>query len=210
MRLSKIDNVWTLSTNTKNNKVERRPIKFMQPTESTLSDLTDFDLSLDEDEDDDDEITNLELRPPSSVETSTKRCRDPSESDETKDRLGKRAKLEEIIRSISSPPCSPIVLTDVLDKEQNDPLPKFKVPRQILHSYGWKPLSATDGLVRQRQREEQQGEDVEAGTGMDVIPRCGSADPSISILLSSGPQNDAPHQLQVSLCVPSLVLCRCS
>ena len=177
----------------------------MQPTEGSSSDLTDFDLSLDEDEDD--EITNVDMHPPSSVETSTKRCRDPSEGDDTKNRLGKRAKLEEIIRSISSPPCSPMVLTDVFDKE-HDPLPKFKVPRQILHSYGWKPLSASEGLPKRRQREEQQDGEVEVGTGRDGIPICGSDDPSTPILLSPGPGNDTPHHallrsvLQVSLCYP--------
>lgn len=204
MRLSKVDNVWTLSTNTKNNNLKRRPIKFMQPTEGSSSDLTDFDLSLDEDEDD--EITHLDLHPPSSVETSTKRCREPSEGDDTKNRLGKRAKLEEIIRSISSPPRSPIVLTCSGD-EEHDPLPKFKVPRQILHSYGWKPLSATD-VARRRQPEEE----VEAGTRTDAIPICNSDDPSTSIPPSSGPDNDTPHQVllrsasQVSLCTPSFLL----
>jgi hypothetical protein len=185
MRLSKIDNIWTLSTNAKNNKFKRRPIKFMQPTEDTLSDLTDFSL----DEDEGDENTNLDQHPP-----PTKRCREPSEGDDTKNRLGKRAKLEEIIRSISSPP-PPVILTcsgDGFD-EEHVPLPKFKVPRQILHSYGWRPLSATDSLARRRQREEQQEEVVEAGTGTDLLPTCNPDDPSTSILPSSG-DNDTPHQ----------------
>jgi hypothetical protein len=213
MRLSKIDNVWTLSTKTKNN-VERRPIKFMQHMEDKSSDSSTWlsDLSSDSE---DDEITNLDLRPPSLVETSTKRCRDPSEDDDTKNGSGKRAKLEEIIRTMSSPPCSPIVLTDSFD-EEHDPLPKFKVPRQILHSYGWKPLSATDGMDRKRQREEQPEEDVEPGTRTDVLPTGGSEDPSTSASPSSGPDNDAPQQallrsvLQVSLCIPSFLLSGCS
>ena len=187
MRLSKIDNVWTLSSKSKNNNLKRRPIKFMQPTEGSSSELTDFDLSsLDEDEDDED--TSLDLHP----STPAKRCREPSEGDDTKNRSGKRAKLEEIIRSISSVPCSPIVSTcplgskDGLD-EEHDPLPKFKVPRQILHSYGWKPLSATDGLSRRRQREQQQEEEDEDGTGTNVLPTCGSDDPSTSTHPSSEP-----------------------
>ena len=201
MRLSKIDNVWTLSTNTKNNNLIRRPIKFMQPTEGSSSELTDFDMSLDEDEDD--ENTN----PPSLVETSSiKRCREPSEGDDTKNRSGKRAKLEEIIRSISSSPRSPIVTT--CSVEEFVPLPKFKVPRQILHSYGWKPLSATDSLARRRQREEQR---EEVDEGMDVLPACNSDDPSTSFLLSSGPKNDTRHQdllssalhVRFKLCIPS-------
>ena len=226
MRLSKIDNVWTLSTKTKNN-VKRLPIKFMQPSSegSSSSDLTDFDMSLDEDEDeeDDDENTNLDLHMPSPpVETSAKRCREPSQSEDSKNRSGKRAKLEEIIRSMSSPPpCSPILLTcsgDVFDLE-NDPLPKFKVPRQILHSYGWKPLSETDGLARRRQHGEQQEEVDEAGT--DVLAMCNSGDPSTSTPVnepsSLGQDNDTPHQallgseLQVSfeLCSLSFFLSGC-
>ena len=163
----------------------------MQPTEGSSSELTDFDLSsLDEDEDEED--TNLDLHP----STPTKRCREPSEGDDTKNRSGKRAKLEEIIRSISSVPCSPIVLTcplgskDVFD-EEHDPLPKFKVPRQILHSYGWKPLSAADGLSRRRQREEQQEEEDEAGMGTDVLPTCGSNDPSTSTPPSFEPSSSS-------------------
>jgi hypothetical protein len=231
MRLSKVDNVWTLSTKTKNNNLIRQPIKFMQPTEGSSSELTDYDWSFDEDEDEDDEITNLDLPSPMPVETPTKRCRKPSEDDDTKNRSGKRAKLEEIIRSMSSLPslpCSPIVSPRLLGSgdmfdEEHDPLPKFKVPRQILHSYGWKPLSATDGLTRPRQREEQQEEEDEAGT--DVLPTCD--DPSTSTPPSSElisypsskantsnsssirPYNDTPYQallgsvLQVSLCTLS-------
>ena len=178
-RLSKVDNVWTLSTITENNNLKRRPIKFMQSTQDSSSELTDFDLSLDEDEDSN-EITNL------LVEKPTKRCRNPSEDDDTKNRLGKRAKLEDIIRSLSSLPCSPVVSSRPLGSgdEELDPLPKFKVPRQILHSYGWKRLSATDGLDRRRQREDQEEVD-EAGTGTDVLPTCGSDDPSTSTLPSS-------------------------
>ena len=186
MRLSKIDNVWTLSTKTKNNSVKRRPIKFLQPTEGSSSELTDFDLSLDEDDEGDGDIenTNLDMHPPSLVEAPTKRCREPSEDDDTRNRSGKRAKLEEIIRSISSLPCSPRPLgsEDVVD-ELHDALPKFKVPRQILLSYGWKPLSATDGLTRRRQREGEE----ESRTGTEVLPACGYDSPSISTPPSSEP-----------------------
>jgi hypothetical protein len=220
MRLSKVDNVWTLSTITENNHLKRRPIKFMQSTQDSSSELTDFDLSLDEDEDnkltdfdmsldedeDNNETTNLDLHPP----ISTKRCRKPSEDEDTKNRLGKRAKLEDIIRSLSSLPCSPIVSSRPLGSGDGelDPLPKFKVPRQILHSYGWKPLSATDGLARRRQREDQEEVD-EAGTGTDVLPTtCGSDDPSTSTPLASypanpsippsiGPYNDSPDQVRL-------------
>jgi hypothetical protein len=202
MRLSKVDNVWTLSTISENNKLKRRPIKFMQSTQDSSSELTDFDLSLDEDEDNN-EITHL--HPP----TPTKRCRKPSEDD---DRSGKRAKLEDIIRSISSLPCSPVVPSRPLDSGDGE-LPKFKVPRQILHSFGWKPLTATDGLARRRQREDQ--EDVDE-TGTDLLP--GSDGPSTSIASSSEqtsypanssipssirPYNDTPDQ--VSLCTFSFL-----
>ena len=176
--------------------MKRRPIKFMQPTEGSSSDLSDCSLSSlddidDSDEDEDDENTKFDQHPTSSVETPAKRCREPSEGDDTKNRSGKRAKLEEIIRSISSPPCSPIVLTcsgDVFDEEL-DLLPKFKVPRQILHSYGWKPRSATDGLAWGPVREEQMEVEVEVGMVTDV-----PNDASTSILLSSGQDNDTPHQ----------------
>ena len=234
MPLSKIDNVWTLSTKTKNNHFKRRPIKFMQPAEASSSELTDLDLSEDDDEDEGDENTNLDRHPPSLKETPTKRSREPSEDDDTRNRSGKRAKLEDIVRSISSLPCSPIVLPRPLDSEdvadeEHDPLPKFRVPRQILFSYGWKPLSATDSLASRRQRERE--EEAGTGTGTDVLPACGSDDPSTSTLpsseltsslpsakypsdypssnvapsisLSIRSYNDTPYQSQVSLCTLS-------
>ena len=231
MPLSKIDNVWTLSTKTKNNLLKRRPIKFMQPAEASSSELTDFDLS----EDEDDENTNLDRHPPSLEETPAKRSREPLEDDDTRNRSGKRAKLEDIVRSISSLPCSPIVSPRPLDSEdvadgEHDPLPKFRVPRQILFSYGWKPLSATDSLASRRQRERKE----EVGMGTDVLPACGSDDPLTSTPPSSEPTssslpakypsdysnvdpsnsssisyNDTPYQLQVSLCTPSFFLSDC-
>lgn len=46
--------------------------------------------------------------------------------------------------------------------ENHNPLPKFKAPRQILHSSGWKPLSVMDGLASRSQQGEEQ---AEAGSG---------------------------------------------
>ena len=188
MRLSKIDNVWTLRTS---NNLKRLPITFMQPMDGSSSKLTDFDLS-----DEDSEITtrnaNLNLHPPFVTETPTKRTRETPEDDDAKNRSGKRAKLEEIVRSISSLPCTPIVPSDgprsgdASDKD-HDPLPKFKVPRQILHSYGWQPLSAMDGVARRLQREEQGEEEEETEVRTDVLPACGLGDASTSIPPSPSP-----------------------
>jgi hypothetical protein len=162
VRLSKIDGVWTLRTE---HNLKRWPIKFLQPTDGSSSELTDFDLSLDEDEDPEMSTpnTNLNSHPAFAAETTTKRSRETSEDDESKNRSGKRAKLEEIVHSISSLPCTPIPSSDGQHPGDDDPLPKFKVPRHILHSYGWIPLSTMDRIPRRRQRKEQ-GEEPEPGT----------------------------------------------
>lgn len=159
--------------------MKRRPIKFLQPTDGSSSELTDFDLSLDEDEGP--EITtrntNFHPHPACVVETPTKRSREISEDDESKNRLGKRAKLEEIVRTISSLPSTPITSSDGPrpgDVFDHEPLPKFKVPRHILHSFGWIPLSTMDRIPRRRQREER--EQVEPA--MNAV--CSSGDASTS------------------------------
>ena len=173
MRLSKIDNVWTLSTGTKNNS-KRRPIKFIQPADCSSSDLTDLDLS---DLDESVPITpnsSPKLCLPLVAETPSKRGREISEDE---DRSGKRAKLEEIIHSISSQPTTPVPLPNSGDEEDN-PLPKFKAPRHILDSYGWKRLSTVDDSVRRRDEEEE--EEAEA----IVVPACGFGDSSASIRIS--------------------------
>lgn len=163
IRLSKIDNIWSLSTRGKNNDSsssisELRPIKFMQTMNYSSSELTDLDLS-DEDED----LTrtvDLNLHSPFLIDTQTKRGREISEDhDDSKNRSGKRAKLEEIVHSISSQPCTPSS-GDTFDGER-DSLPKFKAPSHILHSYG--PLSAT-GQPRHEQEEAAE---------IDVVPACG-------------------------------------
>jgi len=174
--------VWTLSTRTKNNS-KCRPIKFMQATDSSSSELTDLDSSDDEHTHD----MNLSLCPPFVVETPTKRGREISEEDNN--RSGKRTKMEEIIRSLSSQPCSPLAMPDPLgsedvfeENEDHDPLPKFRAPRQTLFVHGWKPLSAMDDVARQRQRE---GDEEEEEMGV-ILPAC-SFNSSTSVPTSSRP-----------------------
>lgn len=173
----------------------------MQAIDGSSSELTDLDSSIDGDEDEElAEITrntNLNLHPPLVIETLTKRGREASQDDDIKNRLGKRAKLEEIVRSISSLPCTPITSAGGLHhgdlcQEEHDPLPKFKVPRQILHSCGWKPLPAT---TRPRQREERRmEEELQEG----IVPPCG-VDNS-SALISTPP----PHPTSTITLAPPI------